>query len=176
MDKTKSSLNIRKLTLCAMLTAVVAVGTAAIAIPIPFTGGYINLGDGIILAIAYLLGAPYAMIAGGIGSALADVFAGYAQWAPFTLIIKGLMGYTAARIFIRGGKPYSLRSWAAVIVAELIMIGGYYLAGIVFTSPLISLQSIPANCVQAIGGGAVYFVLAVSMENALNTVIRQENH
>ena len=33
------------------------------------------------------------MIAGGIGSALADILTGYSHWAIFTLIIKGLEGY-----------------------------------------------------------------------------------
>lgn len=172
MQKAKKTLTTKQLTLCAMFTAVVTVATIAIAIPVPGTGGYINLGDGIILAVAYLCGGYYAAIAGGLGSALADLFAGYAQWVPFTFVIKGAMGYVAARLMRPAEKPYKPRSLLAALVAELIMVGGYYLAGIVFTSPLISLESVPPNCVQAVGGIAVYLVLAAALGRTRTWAIR----
>ena len=39
-----------------------------------------------------------ALVAGGLGSALADLLTGYAHWAPWTLVIKGIEGWIAAAI------------------------------------------------------------------------------
>lgn len=61
-------------------------------IPVPFTEGYIHTGDSMIFIAAVLFGWKYGAIAGGLGSALADLYLEYAHWALPTLIIKGLMG------------------------------------------------------------------------------------
>ena len=82
--------NLRTTSLNAVLTALVAAATLSIRIPVPATQGYINLGDAVVIAAALVLGPRTGLIAGGIGSALADWLGGYAHWAPFTLIIKGL--------------------------------------------------------------------------------------
>ncbi|WDV44575.1 ECF transporter S component [Clostridiaceae bacterium M8S5] len=71
----------------------VFVATAIIPhIPVPFTEGYVNAGDSMIFISAILFGWKYGAIAGGLGSALADLYLEYPHWALPTLIIKGLMG------------------------------------------------------------------------------------
>lgn len=75
------------------MTALVFVSTAIIPqIPIPFTEGYIHTGDSMIFVTSIFLGWKYGVFAGGIGSAMADLFLGYAHWALPTLIIKSIMG------------------------------------------------------------------------------------
>lgn len=82
---------VKKITYSGIMMALVFVATAIIPhIPIP--RGYINFGDGVIFTAAILFGWQVGAIAGGIGSALADIFLGYTQWALPTLIIKGIMG------------------------------------------------------------------------------------
>ncbi|NLB91052.1 MAG: ECF transporter S component, partial [Clostridiales bacterium] len=66
---------IKKLTLGGALSALVLLFTYIFKIPVPATGGYVHLGDGIIFLAAALLG-PYAAFIGGIGSALADLMGG----------------------------------------------------------------------------------------------------
>ncbi|MDR7435252.1 MAG: ECF transporter S component [Armatimonadota bacterium] len=85
----------RELTLTALLVALVAVATMAFRIPIPATQGYFNLGETMVYLSALLFGPWVGGVAGGIGSALADVLGGYTQFAPFTLVIKGFEGFVA---------------------------------------------------------------------------------
>ena len=65
--------NTRRMVLGALLTAMVAVATMAFQVPIPATKGYINLGDTVIFIAALLLGPGYGALAGGVGSAMADL-------------------------------------------------------------------------------------------------------
>lgn len=83
--------NMHKLILTSLMTAMVTVSTMAIMIPVPFTGGYIHAGDSMIFLAVLILGWRYGAFASGVGSALADMLSGYANWAFFTLVIKGFM-------------------------------------------------------------------------------------
>jgi len=83
---------VKKLTLGGLMIALVFVTTFSIKIPVPFTQGYIHGGDSMIFVAAILLGWKYGAITGGVGSALADILGGYANWALPTLIIKAIMG------------------------------------------------------------------------------------
>lgn len=80
-----------KIILTGVMMAIIAVATMIIAIPVPFTNGYIHLGDSMIFIAVLILGWRYGAVAAGVGSALADMFLGYVHWAPWTFIIKGLM-------------------------------------------------------------------------------------
>ena len=82
-----------------MLAALTCVATIVIKIPSPLNG-YINLGDCIVLLSGWLLSPVYGFFAAGLGSALADLFSGYAAYAPATFLIKGLMALIACG---RGG-------------------------------------------------------------------------
>ena len=66
-------MNIRTTTRNAALTALVSAATLLVQVPVPATQGYIHLGDAAIIAGALLFGAHSGLIAGGIGSALADI-------------------------------------------------------------------------------------------------------
>ena len=59
-----------KLILAALFAALTCVATSVIHVPIPATNGYINLGDGMVLLGAFLLGPVYGAAAGGLGSML----------------------------------------------------------------------------------------------------------
>lgn len=84
-----------KLCVTGMFTALICVATMVIQIPAPIVG-FLNLGDCFVLVAAWILGPWYGFVAGGIGSALADLLTGFAQYIPATLIIKGLMAVAAA--------------------------------------------------------------------------------
>ena len=75
----KMKLNIRKLVVAAMLAALCCVATAVIKIPAPYAG-YIHPGDGFVLLAGWVLSPLYAFLSAGIGSLLADIFAGYAVY------------------------------------------------------------------------------------------------
>ena len=94
----------RKLTLYAMLTALIC---AATLLNIPSPGGYSNLGDCMVLLTAFLIGPYWGMLCGAFGSALADLILVCAYYIPGTLIVKGLCALIAGLIFMIGRKADS---------------------------------------------------------------------
>ncbi len=154
----------RRIVFAAMFAALACVATMIIKIPSPLNG-YINLGDCIVLAAGFLLSPFYGFLAAGLGSALADLFAGYAAYAPATFLIKGVMALIACfgvRLLAKRMKKTLARSLCA-IVAEIVMIGGYFLFEGVLYGFGASLVNIPANAVQ----GAVGIILGVLLTTAL---------
>ena len=96
--KTDSLHKVKLLVMTGVFAAMACAATMVLVVPSP-TGGYMNLGDTIVLLGAYLLGPVYGAIAGGVGSAMADLLAGYAMYVPATLIIKALMGLAAGLLY-----------------------------------------------------------------------------
>lgn len=93
----RSSMNLRKLTQIPISAALVFVTTTIIRIPIPATGGYFNLGESIIYAVALLYGPIVGGLAGGIGASIADAI-GYPLFTPGTFIIKLFEGLTTGYV------------------------------------------------------------------------------
>ena len=78
--------------LMAIMTALVTIVTYYLPIPIPITGGFFNLGEGIIYTTAIMFGPFLGGFAGGVGAATADMLLGYGEFVPITLITKFLEG------------------------------------------------------------------------------------
>ena len=143
----------RKLVFAALLAALTCVATMVIRIPSPLHG-YINLGDCFVLVSGWVLGPVYGLLAAGIGSALADVFAGYFNYALATFVIKGLMAVAAYFVLKALGKVKSKTVGYIVsgIAAELIMILGYFVfEGFMYGFAAV-LVNIPPNAVQGVAG------------------------
>ena len=124
MSHDENRIKIRKLAYMGVLAALIFVGTM---IHVPTAIGHVNLGDMVILVSSYLLG-PIASIPAAIGSAAADIIAGYAPYALPTFLIKGVMGLVAGLIMKRNSenKVRLPRRIIAGIVAEIIMVAGYF--------------------------------------------------
>ncbi len=142
-----------KLIIAALLTALVTMATMAFQVPVPATKGYINLGDTVIFIAALLLGPRYGAVAGGFGSALADLLSPYGVWAPFTLVIKGLEGFLVGYVFLHmlSGKDGIGAKVIAMLVGGLWMAAGYFFAGTMLYGLPAALVELPGNAVQAIG-------------------------
>ena len=118
-----------------------------VRLPIIANGGLIHLGNVPLFIIAILYGRWLGALAGGIGMALFDVVGGWFLWAPFTLLIVGLIGYTVGAICENNQsyKAYVL----ALAAACLIKVIGYYGAeGIIYGNWLAPMASVPGNLVQ----------------------------
>lgn len=141
--------NTKKLTTCAIFAAIICVVTTFVAVPAPSIGN-INLGDAFILCAAWLLG-PLGAVAAGLGACLADLFAGYAIYAPATLVIKALMAlachYTFVGLARVTNKPAFSRILSALL-AELIMVVGYFAYESIIYGFFASVASIPFNLIQ----------------------------
>ena len=100
-------------------------------------------------------------LAGGIGMGLFDLISGWTAWAPFTLIIVGLMGYVSGLISEKLKVRPIIANTVAVIAALIIKIAGYYLAeGILFGNWVAPLGSIPGNIIQVATAGVIVIPFA----------------
>ena len=150
----------------ALFIALGYVATSLLVIPVP-GGGYLNLGDTIVLLGAYLLGPVYGAVAGGFGPALADLLAGYGIYVPATLVIKALMGVTAAMLY----RALRKKVWGVVLcgaAAEAIMIAGYYLfESFLAGNPAAGFMGVPGNLVQAAFGVAASTLLTAALKKSV---------
>ena len=148
----------QKMIYTALFAALACVATMVIHIPITITQGYINLGDCIVLLAGFMLGPVYGTIAAGIGSAFADILLSYAAYAPATFVIKALMALVAALIY-RFPQKSTVRLVLAGIVAELIMVFGYFGFECILYKYASAALAVPLNSIQALAGIIVASVL-----------------
>lgn len=158
-------INLKKMVLTALFTALTCVATALIKIEMPATQGYLNIGDCFVLLGAWVLGPIYGAFAGGVGSALADALGGYMHYVPGTFIIKALMAVIAALLLrVLSKKNTYLGQLIGGIAAELWMVLGYFIyACLILGKGTAAALSIPGNLLQ----GAVGLVAAIALVVAL---------
>ena len=155
-----------KLVFTAVFAALICVSTFMIRIPVPATQGYIHFGDIFVMLAGIFCGPGYGFLAAGIGSGLADLFSGYAMYAPVTFAIKALGCLAATYIFktLTGNNTLNCEKnaytgsikrkkspIAALIVSGLaftaVIIGGYYLFEAILYGQA-ALLEIPMNALQ----------------------------
>ena len=157
--------NVKKISVVALFAALCFVATAFLAIPLPT--GYANFGDCFAFTAGFVLGMPWGLAAAGIGSALADLFLGYAIYIPATAVLKmaiALFGALCAR-FLLGRKPMAFSKYVILflssLIGEIIMISGYFAYEyIVIGVKEAALVSIPANAGQGAVGIVSSLVIA----------------
>ena len=156
---------VRKLIMTALMTALTCVLTLAIRIPSP-TKGYMNLGDSAVLLGGWLLGPVCGAAAGAAGSALADLFAGYTLYVPATAVIKAIMAFVVSAVpgllSAGGRKRLRLGFVVGAVIAEAVMVSGYYLyeAVIIGEGFAAALAGVSGNVMQgAVGAAGSYFLI-----------------
>ena len=155
--------------MASMLAALCCVATMVIKIPSPLKG-YLNLGDCIVVLSGFMLSPLYGFFAAGLGSALADLFAGYIVYAPATFLIKGVMALFAYYGFKALNKTMgiTLSRIISAVVAEIVMVGGYFVFEGFMYGFLPSAVNIPANAVQGVAGIILGVILAKIFDKGLN--------
>ncbi len=168
MSNSKSNVeSIRTMALTALFIALTYVFTAFINIKLPIggNGGLIHLGNVPLFICAILLGKKSGAIAGGIGMGLFDLLSGWVSWAPFTLVIVGLMGFTTGLITEK--KKTIVRYVLAFIVATLIKIVGYYFAEVIlYGNFIVPFASIPGNIIQVVTAAVIVLIVIKPLEIA----------
>ena len=155
--------NVLTISIIAIFTALNFIATYWIQIPIPATGGYINVGDIAVMFTALLFGPIIGGIAGGVGPMLADIFSPYIIYAPATLIIKGIEGFIIGLIsnprYFTGRISY--RDIVAVIIGGLLIPLGYFIyeAFILGLGIAVALVEVPGNFFQFIIAAIVSILL-----------------
>ncbi len=155
----------KKIVFSALMAALACVATMIIKIPSPLKG-YLNLGDCIVLLAGWILAPGYGFFAAGLGSALADVFSGYAVYAPATFLIKGTMALIAFACFKLMNKRLGKLPSQLIggVLAEIVMILGYFIFEGFLYGFAPSVVNIPANAVQGIAGVIIGVVLIKVIE------------
>ena len=158
------NLSAKKLAFLGVFTAIITLATAYLFIPNGI--GYTNLGDGFIMLSAMLFGPYFALIAGGLGSCLANIILGYTAYAPFTLIVKGLEGLICGLIVNKLIKTKLNAHFSIIIsmlIATLIMVLGYFLTNCILYSVEGGISSIPNDFIQAGIGIVVGYLLTYAL-------------
>ena len=162
----------KKLVTAALFAALACVATMIIKFPSPLKG-YLNIGDCIVLLCGWMLSPVYGFVAAGLGSGLADLLSGYLVYAPATFIIKGLMVLIACYTFklIRKSIGHNLPARiVSGILAEIIMVLGYYVFEGFMYGFIASAVNIPANAIQGIVGLILGTILIKAFEKSKITI------
>lgn len=160
----------KKLVIASLMAAITCIATMIIHIPSPLKG-YLNLGDCVVLLSGWMLSPVYGFFAAGLGSALADVFSGYALYAPATFIIKGVMALIAFYCFKLlhnrlSDLPSRIISGAS---AEFFMVLGYFIFEGCLYGFLPSAVNILPNALQGVAGLVIsLFLITVFKNNKLS--------
>ncbi|MBQ8323080.1 MAG: ECF transporter S component [Clostridia bacterium] len=161
----------KQLAFTAVFAALCCVGTLLITIPLP-ASGFFNTGDVFVLLSGWFLGPLYGAVAAAVGSALADVIAGWAIYAPATFVVKGvdaLLAYTVCALLKKLIKKETLdflpRALSAV-VGEAFMVLGYFL----FETVLYGFVGAAPNVVGNVLQGVCCLLLATVLVSALRPV------
>ena len=153
--------NLKKIVITALFSALACVATMSVRIPTPGTNGYIHPGDAIVILSGVILGPVYGLVAGGIGSAMADLLGGYFVYVPITFAIKGLIAVLAGLIYKKLGKSSKSRYAAVVLggITDIVLVAGGYFVCEYFLYGASAAASIPANIIQGVGGLIIAVVL-----------------
>jgi len=148
-----------KIAMAGIFTAVVFLATYLLRLPAPT--GYVNLGDSVILLAVVWMGKP-SVIPAAVGSALADLLS-YPIYTPATLIIKSAMALAAVAI-LKITKSHRAGRLIAFLLAELIMVAGYFLYDMLIYGSAGALVNLVGNAGQAV----VSIILALLLSNIPN--------
>jgi uncharacterized membrane protein len=163
-----------KIAAAAIFAALVAAATLLFVIPIPATSGYFNLGETLIYIAALLFG-PFVGALAGAGASIADVLVpGGAVFAPGTIIIKALEGFTVGFLnnkLKQKTNSLTLSATISVVLGGLIMVFGYFAYELVVLGfPVASvLFEVPFNLLQMLVG----LLVAVPIMHAVLRIFPQ---
>ena len=154
--------SVQFLTITAAFVALTYIFTAFINVKLPIAanGGLIHLGNVPLFIGAILFGKKTGAIAGGIGMGLFDLLSGWTLWAPFTLIIVGIMGFTVGKL--TEDPRHQNMKWYVIAIAAACVIKVAEV--IIYGNPLAPVSSILGNLVQ-IGVAAVIVLVVITPLN-----------
>jgi len=148
--------NTDKLTYIALLTAMATLLVAFPRVPNGL-GGIIHTSDSIIYITAIFFGPIAGGFVGGVGHSVANVLFGPEIFAPWTLVIKAIMGLVVG--LIAQGHIKGVKLWIALILSTVILVAAYFVANGVIFSWEIGVAAIPALIIQGVAGIVVTVVL-----------------
>jgi uncharacterized membrane protein len=172
LNKGKSKFTTKDMVETSLLTALVVVATYInIRLPIAASGGLVHLGSAMLVIASLVFGKEKGAIAGAVGMAIFDLSSGWALWAPFTFVIRGVMGYILGAIAYSNNKNgnNNIINIFAVIISGVWMIGGYYLTEVILYGNWFSpIASIPGDITQII----MALIIGIPMAKILKKYVK----
>ncbi len=156
------NMKLKKIIMTALFAALACVATMSIRIPTPGTQGYIHPGDAIVILSGIILGPFYGLLAGGIGSAMADLLGGYFLYVPITFAIKGMIALVCGLIYQNTNAAGKLHHFTVILcgLVDIVFVaGGYFLCESFIYGIAGAAASIPANIVQGVSGLIISLIL-----------------
>lgn len=163
-NNSMSQFSTKQICVTGTMVAFIFIMTIVPRIPIPL--GYAHLGDAAIFLCVYFIGRREGVIAGCIGSAMADFFGGFPIWVLPTLLIKFLMAETFWYIVkdkVKHNKKFSIVIVMGLVFALLVMTAGYTLFGAALYCGIeVGLMSAPGLLIKsAVNMIAFYFLFKI---------------
>ena len=165
-EKTFGREQIIRIVIAAIAIALTYVFTAFvnITLPIAINGGLIHLGNVPLFLFAILFGKKV--------MGLFDLLSPWAIWAPFTLVIVGLMGFVVGLI----SEKKKGFGWSvfAMLMALIIKIVGYYFAEVIIYGNWVApFTSIPGNIIQVFVAAVIVMIVIEPLKKAKNSLMPQ---
>ena len=160
-----------RVVLTAMMICLIMVSILFVRIPIPFTQGYVHLGDAMIFLAVLVLGWKYGALAAALGGMLGDVLGGFAMWAPWTFAIKGIMAIILGVCIMAfskkanaSGKWFVTGELMGMTISGAFMTAAYYAAeGVMYGNWVVPMAGIPWNIGQFVVGMVIASALAAAL-------------
>lgn len=152
---------ILKISFIALTSALIFIATSFLAIPYGGGIGYFNLSDGIILFATIYLGPIVGLFSGIIGCSLGDLYAGFANCIPFTILAKSLESIAVYLIYglLRKTK---YAKYSSYFIAPLFMVISYMPYYLIYDDGqgIYALISSAFDLIQAAAGGIIAITLS----------------
>ncbi len=155
-------MKVKNLVYYSMGIALTLLLTWVFQIPYIVKDGYLNLGDVGVLLSGLLFGPIGGMVSGAVGSSLADIVSGFALYAPFTFVIKGIEGLVVGLLNRKGKK---LHTFIICLFSALLMVLGYFITEWFLYGLGGALTNVPGNLLQAVVGASLASLIYSSMRN-----------
>jgi uncharacterized membrane protein len=162
---------VKDMVVTSLLIALVFVATSFIKIrlPISLNGGLIHMGNSMLFTAAIVFGPRKGAAAGAFGMALFDLMGEWAAWAPFTFVVRGVMGYIIGKVAYLNNK--NGLNWAynmlGILFGSIWMLVGYYFTEVILYGNWIQpFTSIPGNVIQILIGVVVALPLSAALKRA----------
>ena len=162
-------MTIRRLTLTALMAALVFVLTVAVRLPTA-AGGYLHLGDAAIAFSAFAFGPWVGGVAGALGTGLADLYGGYPQFALISFLVNGLQGWLMGWLVRR--RMTTGIVVLAVVCGSAIVVAGYFVAEIFLLGIAAALTEALPNTLQSVVGAVLGVSLYLAVKRAYPPIAR----
>lgn len=165
-------IEVRHIVLTGVMIALVAVFTLAVRVPFAPTRGYFNFSDVAVFLTSFAFGPWIGLVAGGVGTALADLAGGYTLYAPLTFLAHGLQGLVAGTIAGRHrGLGRMILGWAggAVVMLTLYFLGEAFIFRM-GVGPALT-EAVTINLPQVLVGGILGVPLVLALRQAYPPIL-----